>query len=78
MVAVCVVAPAGRLQSVNGQRSILIHDRFPAAVQPGRAAEVAGAPAESKSKRPGHHRVRLEGRRVGFEVHRIRRRTVSC
>jgi two-component system chemotaxis sensor kinase CheA len=75
MVAECVVAPASEVQSVNGQRAIVLHDRFlplfglvdllklPAAELASRGNELAIVVCE------------VEGRRVGFEVHRIRRRT---
>jgi two-component system chemotaxis sensor kinase CheA len=75
MVVECVVAHASDVQSVNGQRSILLHDRFlplfglvdllklPATLPPAGDRDLAIVVCE------------LEGRRVGFEVHRIRRRT---
>jgi chemotaxis protein histidine kinase CheA len=75
MVVECVVAHASDVQSVNGQRSILLHDRFlplfglvdllklPAILPPAGDRDLAIVVCE------------LEGRRVGFEVHRIRRRT---
>jgi chemotaxis protein histidine kinase CheA len=75
MVVECVVAPGSDVQSVNGQRSIVLHDRFlplfglvdllklPAPLPETRGDELSIVVCE------------IEGRRVGFEVHRIRRRT---
>jgi chemotaxis protein histidine kinase CheA len=75
MVSECVVAPMTDVQSVNGQRSILIHDRFLPLFS---LIDLLKLPAPPPSARGSDLSVvvcELEGRRVGFEVHRIRRRT---
>ena len=75
MVAECVVAPAGDVQSVNGQRSILIHERFLPLFSLVELLKLPAPPSASKSNELAIVVCELEGRRVGFEVHRIRRRT---
>lgn len=75
MVAECVVAPASDVQSVNGQRSILIHDRFLPLFRLVDLLKLPAPPSESKTPDLAIVVCELEGRRVGFQVHRIRRRT---
>jgi two-component system chemotaxis sensor kinase CheA len=77
MVVECVVAHASDVQSVNGQRSVLLHDRF---LPLFRLVDLLKLPAPAPSSPAGGDELsfvvcELEGRRVGFEVHRIRRRT---
>jgi chemotaxis protein histidine kinase CheA len=75
MVVECVVIPATDVQSVNGQRSILLHDRFLPLFN---LVDLLKLPAPPNHVRGNDLSIvvcELEGRRVGFEVHRIRRRT---
>jgi chemotaxis protein histidine kinase CheA len=75
MVVECVVAHASDVQSVNGQRSILQHDRFLPLFGLVDLLKLPPPPPEAKSNDLAIVVCELEGRRVGFEVHRIRRRT---
>ena len=75
MVSECVVAPASDVQSVNGQRSILIHDRFLPLFSVVDLLKLPAPPADTKNNDLAIVVCELEGRRVGFQVHRIRRRT---
>jgi chemotaxis protein histidine kinase CheA len=75
MVAECVVAPAGDVQSVNGQRAILVHDRFLPLFSLVGLLKLPEPPPRSESYDLAIVVCELEGRRVGFEVQRIRRRT---
>jgi two-component system chemotaxis sensor kinase CheA len=75
MVQECVVAPATDVQSVNGQRSIVLHDRFLPLFGLVDLLQLPPPPPESRSGELAIIVCELEGRRVGFEVHRIRRRT---
>jgi two-component system chemotaxis sensor kinase CheA len=75
MVAECVVAPAGEVQSVNGQRSIVLHDRFLPIFDLVELLHLPGLPSESRGHDLAIVVCEIEGRRLGFEVHRIRRRT---
>ncbi|MEA2699590.1 MAG: two-component system, chemotaxis family, sensor kinase CheA [Myxococcales bacterium] len=75
MVSECVVAPASDVQSVNGQRSILIHDRFLPLFSVVDLLKLPAPPADTKNNDLAIIVCELEGRRVGFQVHRIRRRT---
>jgi chemotaxis protein histidine kinase CheA len=75
MVVECVVAPASEVQSVNGQRSIVLHDRFLPLFE---LVDLLKLPPLSRESRGNDLSIvvcEIEGRRVGFEVHRIRRRT---
>jgi chemotaxis protein histidine kinase CheA len=75
MVAECVVAPASDVQSVNGQRSILIHDRFLPLFALVDLLKLPPPAPETLGNDLAIVVCELEGRRVGFQVHRIRRRT---
>jgi chemotaxis protein histidine kinase CheA len=75
MVVECVVAPASDVQSVNGQRSIVLHDRFLPLFGLVDLLKLPAPPPDAKSNDLSIVVCELEGRRVGFEVHRIRRRT---
>ena len=75
MVAECVVAQTSDVQSVNGQRSILVHDRFLPIFRLVDLLKLAPPPEEVRGTDLAIVVCELEGRRVGFEVHRIRRRT---
>ncbi len=75
MVAECVVAPASDVQSVNGQRSIVLHDRFLPLFDVVDLLKLPAPPPEAKANDLSIVVCEIEGRRVGFEVHRIRRRT---
>jgi chemotaxis protein histidine kinase CheA len=75
MVVECVVAPASDVQSVNGQRSIVLHDRFLPLFGLVDLLKLPPPPLESKGNDLSIVVCEIEGRRVGFEVHRIRRRT---
>ena len=75
MVSECVVAPASDVQSVNGQRSILIHDRFLPLFRLVDLLKLPAPPPETEGNDLAIVVCELEGRRVGFQVHRIRRRT---
>jgi chemotaxis protein histidine kinase CheA len=75
MVAECVVAPASDVQSVNGQRSIVLHDRFLPLFSLVDLLKLPARPREDRGNDLAIVVCELEGRRVGFEVHRIRRRT---
>jgi chemotaxis protein histidine kinase CheA len=75
MVSECVVAPASDVQSVNGQRSILIHDRFLPLFRLVDLLKLPAPPPETERNDLAIVVCELEGRRVGFQVHRIRRRT---
>jgi chemotaxis protein histidine kinase CheA len=75
MVVECVVAPASDVQSVNGQRSIVLHDRFLPLFGLVDLLSLPAPPSESRGNDLSIVVCELEGRRVGFEVHRIRRRT---
>jgi chemotaxis protein histidine kinase CheA len=75
MVLECVVAHASDVQSVNGQRSTLHHDRFLPVFG---LVELLRLPAPQREGEHGELSIvvcELDGRRVGFEVERIRRRT---
>jgi chemotaxis protein histidine kinase CheA len=75
MVVECVVAPAGEVQSVNGQRSIVLHDRFLPLFELCDLLKLPPPPREPRSHDLSVVVCEVDGRRVGFEVHRIRRRT---
>ena len=74
MVSQCVVVPPDDVQLVNGQRSILLHGRF---LPLFRLVELMRLPAPppKDSNELSIVVCELDGRRVGVEVHRIRRRT---
>jgi two-component system chemotaxis sensor kinase CheA len=75
MVVECVVTPASDVQSVNGQRSIVLHDRFLPLFGLVDLLKLPAPPLEARSNDLSIVVCEIEGRRVGFEVHRIRRRT---
>jgi chemotaxis protein histidine kinase CheA len=75
MVSECVVAPMSDVQSVNGQRSILIHDRFLPLFGLVDLLKLPAPPPSAGGSDLSVVVCELEGRRVGFEVQRIRRRT---
>jgi chemotaxis protein histidine kinase CheA len=75
MVVECVVAHAGDVQSVNGQRSIVLHDRFLPLFGLVDLLKLPAPPPETRGNELSIVVCEIEGRRVGFEVHRIRRRT---
>jgi chemotaxis protein histidine kinase CheA len=75
MVVECVVAPASDVQSVNGQRSIVLQDRFLPIFDLVELLKLPAIPAEASANEMSIVVCEIEGRRVGFEVHRIRRRT---
>lgn len=73
MVTECIIAQASDVQLVNGQRAILLHDRF---LPIFRLVELLRLPAPPE--REGDLSIvvcDLDGRRIGVEVRRIRRRT---
>ena len=74
MVNEFVVVPTSDVQSVNGQRSIVVHERFLPLFS---LVDLLKLPAPAPEARTNDLCIvvcELEGRRVGFEVHRIRRR----
>ena len=74
MVNEFVVVPVTEVQSVNGQRSIVVHERFLPLFS---LVDLLKLPAPAPEARSNDLCIvvcELEGRRVGFEVHRIRRR----
>jgi chemotaxis protein histidine kinase CheA len=74
MVNEFVVVPVTDVQSVNGQRSIVVHERFLPLFS---LVDLLKLPAPAPETRSNDLCIvvcELEGRRVGFEVHRIRRR----
>jgi two-component system, chemotaxis family, sensor kinase CheA len=75
MVVECVVAPASEVQSVNGQRSVVLHDRFLPLFSLVDLLKLPAPPSDAQSNELSIIVCEIEGRRVGFEVHRIRRRT---
>jgi chemotaxis protein histidine kinase CheA len=75
MVVECVVARTSDVQSVNGQRSIIHHDRFLPIFDLVDLLKLPQPPDEARGHDLSIVVCELEGRRVGFEVHRIRRRT---
>jgi chemotaxis protein histidine kinase CheA len=75
MVAECVVAHASDVQSVNGQRSIVLRDRFLPLFRLVELLKLPSPPSPGGESELSIVVCELEGRRVGFEVHRIRRRT---
>lgn len=73
MVTECIIAQPSDVQMVNGQRAILLHDRF---LPIFRLVELLRLPAPPE--RDGDLSIvvcDLDGRRIGIEVRRIRRRT---
>jgi chemotaxis protein histidine kinase CheA len=75
MIAECVVAHASDVQSVNGQRAILLRDRFLPLFSLVELLKLPAPPARAGRNDLSIVVCEIEGRRVGFEVHRIRRRT---
>jgi chemotaxis protein histidine kinase CheA len=75
MVVECVVAQRSEIQSVNGQRSIVLHDRFLPLFELAGLLKLPAPPPEALGHDLSIVVCEIEGRRVGFEVHRIRRRT---
>jgi len=73
MVSEALVFPAAALQHVNGQRSILLRDRF---LPLFKVTELLRLPEPSAQRRPDLPIVLCEwsGQRMGIEVHRILRR----